>query len=66
MNRVYYIMIKGKTLESRDLKQLLARAVAQKRNSDRAFLRQNLSRGQGSTGNPSCACMAASGAAASL
>ena len=59
MNKVYYIMIKGKTLESRDLKQLLARAVAQKRNSDRAFMRQNLSRGQGSNGNPSGACMAA-------
>ena len=37
-------MIKGRTLESRDLKQLLARAVAQKRNSDRAFMLQNLSR----------------------
>ena len=46
MNKVYYIMIKGKTLESRDLKELLARAVAQKRNSDRAFMLQNLSRGQ--------------------
>jgi len=64
MNRVYYIMIKGKTLESRDLKQLLARAVAQKRNSDRAFMMQNLSRGQGSNGNPSRAGMAARGAAA--
>jgi hypothetical protein len=64
MNKVYYIMIKGKTLESRDLKQLLARAVAQKRNSDRAFMMQNLSRGQGSNGNPSGARMTASSAAA--
>ena len=46
MKKVYYISIKGKTLESRDLKELLARAVAQKRNSDRAFMLQNLSRGQ--------------------
>ena len=57
-------MIKGKTLESRDLKQLLARAVAQKRNSDRTFMRQNLSRGQVSNGNPSGVGMAARGAAA--
>jgi hypothetical protein len=64
MNKVYYIMIKGKTLESRDLKQLLARAVAQKRNSDRAFMMQNLSRGQGSNGNASGADMAARDAAA--
>jgi hypothetical protein len=64
MNKVYYIMIKGKTLESRDLKQLLARAVAQKRNSDRAFMTQNLSRGQGSNGNPSGAGIASRGAAA--
>ena len=64
MNKVYYIMIKGKTLESRDLKQLLARAVAQKRNSDRAFMVQNLSRGQGSNGNPSGAGIAARSAAA--
>ena len=64
MNKVYYILIKGKTLESRDLKQLLARAVAQKRNSDRAFMLQNLSRGQGSNGISSGAGMAARGAAA--
>lgn len=64
MNKVYYIMIKGKTLESRDLKQLLARAVAQKRNSDRAFMMQNLSRGQRSNGSSPVAGMAARGAAA--
>ncbi len=64
MNKVYYIMIKGKTLESRDLKQLLARAVAQKRNSDRAFMMQNLSRGRVSDGNPSSDCMTARGATA--
>ena len=46
MNRVYYVNIKGRTLESRNLKELLARAVAQKRISDRKFMLQNLSRGQ--------------------
>jgi hypothetical protein len=35
MGKVYYIMIKGRTLESRDLKELLARAVTEKRNMDR-------------------------------
>jgi hypothetical protein len=35
MGKVYYIMIKGRTLESRDLKELLARAVSEKRNMDR-------------------------------
>jgi hypothetical protein len=64
MNKVYYISIKGKTLESRDLKELLARAVAQKRKSDRAFMLQTLSRGQVANGNPSGVCMAASGATA--
>lgn len=32
MSKVYYVTIKGKTLESRDLKDLLARAVTVKRN----------------------------------
>jgi hypothetical protein len=63
MKRVYYISIKGKILESRDLKELLARAVAQKRNSDRAFMLQNLSRGQTANANPSRACMSAGRAA---
>jgi len=48
MKKVYSVIIKGRTLESRDLKELLARAVAQKRNTDRQFLLQNLSRGQAS------------------
>lgn len=37
MKKVYYVMIKGRTLESHDLKELLARAVSEKRNSDRKF-----------------------------
>jgi hypothetical protein len=35
MGKVYYVMIKGRTLESRNLKELLARAVSEKRNLDR-------------------------------
>ena len=46
MKKVYSVIIKGRTLESRDLKELLARAVAQKRISDRKLLLHNLSRGQ--------------------
>jgi len=37
MGKVYYVMIKGRTLESRNLKELLARAVSEKRNTDRKF-----------------------------
>jgi hypothetical protein len=37
MNKVYYVVIKGRTLESRNLKELLARAVSAKRNLDRGF-----------------------------
>jgi hypothetical protein len=35
MNKIYYVMIKGRTLESRNLKHLLSRAVAEKRNMER-------------------------------
>jgi hypothetical protein len=38
MNKVYYVIIKGRTLESRDLKELLARAVTEKRNQNRKSL----------------------------
>jgi hypothetical protein len=38
MQRIYHVMIKGRTLESRDLKELLARAVNEKKNSDRKSL----------------------------
>ena len=46
MSKVYSVIIKGRTLESRDLKELLARAVAKKRVLDRQLLHQNLSQGQ--------------------
>ena len=45
MNRVYYVNIKGRTLESRNLKELLARAVMEKRNLDRKSTLQSSSRG---------------------
>lgn len=35
MKQIYQVVIKGRTLESRDLKELLARAVSAKRDSDR-------------------------------
>ena len=59
MNRVYYVNIKGRTLESRNLKELLARAVAQKRISDRKFVLQNLSRGKTAGENSPNCCSAA-------
>ena len=43
MQKIYYVMIKGRTLESRDLKELLARAVSEKRNLDRRFRPQSRS-----------------------
>jgi hypothetical protein len=35
MERVYSVNINGRTLEGRNLKELLARAVSAKRNTDR-------------------------------
>jgi len=63
MNKVYSVIIKGRTLESRDLRELLARAVAQKRNSDRKFLLQNLSRGQAAEENTTSSYFTANQAA---
>jgi hypothetical protein len=40
MNKIYHVIIKGRTLESRDLKELLARAVAEKRNQNSKSLLQ--------------------------
>ena len=37
MKNIYQVTIHGRTLESRDLKQLLARAVSEKRNMDRTM-----------------------------
>jgi hypothetical protein len=35
MKKYYSVMIKGRTLESRDIRELLARAVNEKRKSER-------------------------------
>lgn len=40
MKQVYHVVIKGRTLESQDLKELLARAVSAKRDSDRRLFFQ--------------------------
>ncbi len=37
MKRIYSVIIKGRTLESRDLKELLAKAVNEKKKLDRAL-----------------------------
>ena len=37
MKQIFRVSIHGRTLESRNLQRLLARAVAEKRNMDRVF-----------------------------
>jgi hypothetical protein len=51
MNRIYHVIIKGRTLESRDLKELLARAVNEKRNQNRKSLLQSRLNASNSPGN---------------
>ena len=63
MQKIYYVIIKGRTLESRDLKELLARAVSEKRNLDRKSLLQNRSCRQAPVGNALSPCGAANQAA---
>ena len=65
MNKVYYVTIQGRTLESRNLKHLLSRAVAAKRTLD-SEARCGLSRaGRSSRGEspdlyaPSCQAVGA-------
>jgi len=55
MNKIYYVIIKGKTLESRNLKELLARAVTEKRNQDRKFVSESRFHASGleTSGSPS-------------
>ncbi len=55
MNKIYYVIIQGRTLESRDLRTLLARAVAEKRNLDRR-LRQARPHERASMGSASNPC----------
>lgn len=37
MKKYYSVIIKGRTLESRNIKELLARAVSEKRKTDRTI-----------------------------
>ena len=63
MDKIYYVIIKGRTLESRDLKELLARAVAEKRNLDRRSRLQTRFCGPVNGGNASSLCADAGRAA---
>lgn len=56
MNKIYHVIIKGRTLESRDLKELLARAVSAKRNLDRNSQVQARFHTQASSKNVSNPC----------
>jgi hypothetical protein len=56
MGKVYYVMIKGRTLESRNLKELLARAVSEKRNMDRKSRPQGHPCASTLVENPATAC----------
>lgn len=56
MQKVYSVMIKGRTLESRDLRELLARAVSAKRTSDRKFRLETGSYRRASVENSSRGC----------
>ena len=60
MNKIYYVVIKGRTLESRDLKELLARAVSAKRDSDRRLSFQTRFQRQANVENASKAFMTSS------
>jgi len=51
MNKIYYVVIKGRTLESRNLKELLSRAVTEKRNLDRKSAFHTTSHGNPLAGN---------------
>jgi hypothetical protein len=56
MGKVYYVNIQGHTLESRNLRELLARAVSEKRNKDRKFGLQRIARTQAYVENQSAVC----------
>ena len=54
MQRIYSVKINGRTLESRNLKELLARAVNTKRNLEKNTLLGNRLYGKISTVDASC------------
>jgi hypothetical protein len=60
MGKVYYVIIKGRTLESRNLRELLSRAVSAKRSTDRRFPLQPRFNETSSAENPMRPCVAAS------
>ncbi len=60
MNEIYHVTVRGRRLESRDLRKLLARAVAEKRNMDQRLQMF------GSLQNGSCAEATLGGAAESV
>ncbi len=62
MQKIYSVMIKGRTLEGRDLKQLLARAVSEKRSLDRRSSLRTGAYGQGPVENISAEYVARSAA----
>jgi hypothetical protein len=56
MQTIYQVTIHGRTLESRDLRKLLARAVSEKKNMDsRIRLRSNLIRNNAAMRQPCAA-----------
>jgi hypothetical protein len=59
MNKVYYVVIKGRTLESRNLRDLLSRAVSAKRDMDRRLFFQARFSRRATLENPSGAFMPA-------
>jgi hypothetical protein len=62
MSKVYYVIIKGRTLESRNLKELLSRAVSEKRNPDRRSRLQPRFSGSSPVENSVRPCVGSSGA----
>ncbi len=57
MGKIYYVNIKGRTLESRNLKELLARAVSTKRNMDQKYRMQVCSGASAFAANSGTACV---------
>ena len=57
MYKIYSVKINGRTFESRNLKELLARAVSAKRNPDSGTMPKTPLYGQISTAGPGGSCM---------
>jgi hypothetical protein len=59
MNKIYHVVINGRTLESRNLKELLARAVTEKKNLNRKSVHGTPSYGSPLAGNAARLCSGA-------